>query len=90
MEKQPTKQGLKASGLSISRRVPPPGPPASPIAAPTHQIAFGITELLVNALQSKGLGICAHQLNNFLVQGVGAAWTLAALQAVVKLPDRIT
>jgi hypothetical protein len=90
VQKQPTEQGLKASGLSICRRVPPPGPPASPITAPAHKVALGIAELLVKLLQSKSLGICAHHLNNFLVQGVGAAWTLTALQAVVKLPDRIT
>ena len=90
MEKQPTKQGLKARCLAIGRRLPPPGAPACPIAAPAHKVSFRISELLIKPLQCQGLGVGTHYLHNLLVQGVGAAWTLTTLQPVMKLPDRIT
>ena len=90
MEKQPTKQGLKARCLAIGRRIPPSGAPACPIAAPAHKVSFRISELMIKPLQCQGLGVGTHYLHNLLVQGVGAAWTLTALQAVMKLPDRIT
>ena len=90
MEKQPTKQGLKASCLAVGRRIPPPGAPASPIAAPAHKVSLRISELLIKLLQCQSLGVGTHYLHNLLVQGMGAAWTLTALQAVMKLPDRIT
>ncbi len=90
MEKQPTKQGLKASCLAIGRRISPPGAPASPIAAPAHEVSLRISELLIKLVQCHSLGVGTHYLHNLLVQGVGTAWTLTALQAVMKLPDRIT
>ena len=90
MEKQPTKQGLKASCLAIGRRISPPGAPASPIAAPAHEVSLRISELVIKPLQCEGLGVGTHYLHNLLMQGVGAAWTLTPLQAVMKLPDRIT
>ena len=90
MEKQPTEQGLKASGLAIGRRIPPPGAPAGPVATAAHKIALYITELLVKPLKSSSLGISTHHLHNFLVQGLGATRTLTALKAVMKFPDSIT
>ncbi len=90
MEKQPTKQGLKARCLAIGRRIPPPGAPACPIAAPAHKVSFRISELMIKPLQCQGLGVGTHYLHNLLVQGVRAAWTLTALQPVMKLPDRIS
>lgn len=90
MEKQPTKQGLKARCLAVGRRITPPRAPASPIAAPAHKISLRISELLIKPRQCQGLGVGTHYLHNLLVQGVGAAWTLTALQAVMQLPDRIS
>jgi hypothetical protein len=90
VEKQPTKQGLKARCLAIGRRIPPPRAPACPIAASAHKVSLRISELLIKPLKSQGLGVGTHYLHNLLVEGVGAAWTLTALQAVMKLPDRIT
>lgn len=90
MEKQPTKQGLKARCLAIGRRIPPSGAPASPISAPAHKVSLRISELLIKPRQCQGLGVGTHYLHNLLVQGVGAAWKLTTLQAVMKLPDRIT
>ena len=90
MEKQPTKQGLKARCLAVGRRIPPPGPPACPNAAPAHPVSHRISELVIKPLQCEGLGVGTHYLHNLLMQGVGAAWTLTPLQAVMKLPDRIT
>lgn len=90
MEKQPTKQGLKARCLAVGRRIPPPGPPACPIAAPANQVSLRLSELLIKLLQCQGLGIGTHYLHNLMMQGVGAPWTLTALQSLMKLPDRIT
>ena len=69
---------------------PPAGAPCLPDCGPGAPGLAPLSELLIKLLQCQGLGIGTHYLHNLLMQGVGAPWTLTALQSLMKLPDRIT
>ena len=89
LEKEPAHHRLKSCGLPIERGLLGARAPAGTVPPPPHHLHFLWPEMGSQLVKGEGLGPSFHPGHHQLVEVGRATWCLAALQTLVKFPNRV-